>query len=152
MRSTVYAPRGVIATSQPLASSAGLDVLQRGGNAIDAAVTAAAVLAVTEPHMTSMGGDVFAIVWSAKDNNLHGLNASGRSGALMTREALVSRGRTAITQGAEHLEAGRLPETTLYVTLEPCPMCVGAMILARIERLVFGAREAKPAPAVPSST
>ena len=49
----------------------------------------------------------------------------------------------AITQGSEHLEAERLPETTLYVTLEPCPMCVGAMILARIERLVFGAREAK---------
>ena len=49
----------------------------------------------------------------------------------------------AITQGAETLQAERLPETTLYVTLEPCPMCVGAMILARIERLVFGAREMK---------
>ena len=49
----------------------------------------------------------------------------------------------AITQGAEALHAERLPETTLYVTLEPCPMCVGAMILARIERLVFGAREKK---------
>ena len=49
----------------------------------------------------------------------------------------------AITQGAEQLGAERLPETTLYVTLEPCPMCVGAMILARVERLVFGAREAK---------
>ena len=48
-----------------------------------------------------------------------------------------------ITQGAEALAAARLPETTLYVTLEPCPMCVGAMILARIERLVFGAREPK---------
>ena len=49
----------------------------------------------------------------------------------------------AITQGAEQLGAARLPETTLYVTLEPCPMCMGAMILARIERLVFGARETK---------
>ena len=49
----------------------------------------------------------------------------------------------AITQGCETLGAERLPETTLYVTLEPCPMCVGAMILARIERLVFGAREEK---------
>ena len=49
----------------------------------------------------------------------------------------------AITQGCEALEAARLPETTLYVTLEPCPMCVGAMILARIGRLVFGAREKK---------
>ena len=49
----------------------------------------------------------------------------------------------AITQACEQLGAGRLPGTTLYVTLEPCPMCVGAMILARIERLVFGARETK---------
>src|SRR3989338_6245789 len=49
----------------------------------------------------------------------------------------------AITQGSEALGAERLPGTTLYVTLEPCPMCLGAMILARIERLVFGAREAK---------
>ena len=100
-RSTVYAPNGVIATSQPLASAAGLEVLQRGGNAIDAAVTAAAVLAVVEPHMTSMGGDLFAMVWSAKDKNLHGLNASGRSGLLCTRETLAKRGRTEIGQGAE---------------------------------------------------
>ena len=101
-RSTVYAPRGVIATSQPLASAAGLEVLQRGGNAIDAAVTAAAVLAVVEPHMTGMGGDLFAMVWSAKDKNLHGLNASGRSGSLMTRETLaVARSGRASRQGVE---------------------------------------------------
>ena len=100
-RSTVYAPRGIIATSQPLASAAGLEVLQQGGNAIDAAVTAAAVLAVVEPHMTSMGGDLFAMVWSATDKNLYGLNASGRSGSLMTRETLAKRGRTEISQGVE---------------------------------------------------
>ncbi len=102
-RSTVYAPRGIIATSQPLASAAGLDVLQKGGNAIDAAVAAAAVLAVVEPHMTSMGGDLFALVWSARDRNLHGLNASGRSGSLMTRATLASRGRTRISQGIESI-------------------------------------------------
>ena len=102
-RSTVYAPNGVIATSQPLASAAGLDVLQRGGNAVDAAVTAAAVLAVVEPHMTSMGGDLFAMVWSATHKNLYGLNASGRSGSLCTRETLASRGRTAIQQGVESI-------------------------------------------------
>jgi gamma-glutamyltranspeptidase/glutathione hydrolase len=100
-RSTVYAPRGVIATSQPLASAAGLAVLQNGGNAVDAAVTAAAVLAVVEPNMTGMGGDLFAMVWSARDRTLHGLNASGRSGSLMTRETLAARGRTRIGQGAE---------------------------------------------------
>src|SRR6478609_5307849 len=92
-RSTVYAPRGVVATSQPLASSAGLAVLQAGGNAIDAAVTAAAVLSVTEPMMTGMGGDMFATVWVAKEHRLVAINASGRAGALMTREALLARGR-----------------------------------------------------------
>jgi gamma-glutamyltranspeptidase/glutathione hydrolase len=95
-RSAVYAPHGVIATSQPLASAAGLAVLERGGNAIDAAVTAAAVLGLVEPMMTGPGGDVFAIVWSAKDHKLIGLNASGRAGSLMTREALIARGRTSV--------------------------------------------------------
>src|SRR5690348_1218869 len=95
-RSTVYAPHGIIATSQPLATAAGLAVLERGGNAIDAAVTAAAVLNVTEPMMTGIGGDMFAIVWSVKEKRLVGLNASGRAGALMTREELVRRGRTQI--------------------------------------------------------
>ncbi|MBV9880166.1 MAG: gamma-glutamyltransferase [Gemmatirosa sp.] len=93
-RSTVYAPHGVVATSQPLATSAGLAVLERGGNAIDAAVTAAAVLSVVEPMMTGVGGDMFALVWIAKEHRLVALNASGRAGALMTREELVRRGRT----------------------------------------------------------
>lgn len=100
-RSTVYAPNGIIATSQPLATSAGLAVLQRGGNAIDAAVVAAAVLTVVEPHMTGVGGDLFAMVWSARDKTLHGLNATGRSGSLMTRETLVERKRTRVSQGIE---------------------------------------------------
>lgn len=91
-RSTVYAPHGVIATSQPLATTAGLLVMQRGGNAIDAAVTAAAVLNLVEPHMTGIGGDLFALFWSAREKRLVALNASGRSGSLMTREELVKRG------------------------------------------------------------
>ncbi len=91
-RSTVYAPNGVIATSQPLATAAGLRVLQDGGNAIDAAVTAAAVLNLVEPHMTGIGGDLFALYWSAEEQRLVGLNASGRSGSDMTREALLDRG------------------------------------------------------------
>jgi len=100
-RSAVHAPHGAIATSQPLASSAGLAVLQNGGNAIDAAVTAAAVLALVEPHMTGPGGDVFALLWSESEERLVGLNASGRSGSLMTREELVSRGRDRIRSGPE---------------------------------------------------
>ncbi len=92
-RSVVYAPHGIVSTSQPLATTAGLAVLQRGGNAIDAAVTAAAVLTVTEPMMVSIGGDMFAMVWIAKEHRLVALNASGRAGALATREALLARGR-----------------------------------------------------------
>jgi gamma-glutamyltranspeptidase/glutathione hydrolase len=100
-RSTVYAPNGVIATSQPLASAAGLEVLRTGGNAIDAAVAAAAVLSVTEPHMTGIGGDMFAIVWLASEQKLVALNASGRAGSLMTRETLQARGfRAGSQQGA----------------------------------------------------
>ncbi len=91
-RSTVYAAHGVVATSQPLASAAGLEALRQGGNAIDAAVTAAAVLSVTEPQMTGIGGDMFAIVWLAREQKLVALNASGRAGSRMTLEALRARG------------------------------------------------------------
>jgi gamma-glutamyltranspeptidase / glutathione hydrolase len=97
-RSTVYAPHGMIATSQPLATAAGLAVLERGGNAFDAAVTAAAVLNVVEPMMTGIGGDMFALVWVAKDRRLVALNASGRAGALMTRDALLARGHRSMPE------------------------------------------------------
>jgi len=90
-RSAVLARNGVIATSQPLATAAGLQVLQSGGNAIDAAVTAAAVLSVVEPTMNGPGGDLFAIVYSAKDRKIHGLNASGRAGSLATPEEFRKR-------------------------------------------------------------
>jgi len=95
-RSTVYAPRGVVATSQPLATGAALEVLEAGGNAIDAAVTAAAVLNVTEPHMTGMGGDMFAILWSAEEDRLIGLDASGKSGSKIDVEALRAEGLTRV--------------------------------------------------------
>ncbi|MBM4186611.1 MAG: gamma-glutamyltransferase [Gemmatimonadetes bacterium] len=93
-RSTVYAPRAAVATSQPLATGAALEILARGGNAIDAAVAAAAVLNVTEPHMTGMGGDLFAQVWSAADGKLFGLDASGRSGSKVDLQALLAAGET----------------------------------------------------------
>jgi gamma-glutamyltranspeptidase/glutathione hydrolase len=91
-RSVVMAKHGMIATSQPLASAAGLRVLQEGGNAIDAAAAAAAVLAVVEPSMTGIGGDLFAIVYDAKTKTLHGLNASGRSAYAATPEEYAKRG------------------------------------------------------------
>jgi hypothetical protein len=95
-RSPVLARNGVIATSQPLASAAGLQVMQEGGNAIDAAVTAAAVLAVVEPTMTGIGGDVFAIVYDARTKQLRGLNSSGRAGAKADADMLVAKGNTTI--------------------------------------------------------
>jgi len=93
-RSAVMGRNGMIATSQPLASAAGLKVLQDGGNAIDAAVTAAAVLAVVEPSMTGIGGDLFAIVYDAKTKTLHALNASGRSPYAATPAEYARRGET----------------------------------------------------------
>jgi gamma-glutamyltranspeptidase/glutathione hydrolase len=100
-RSPVYATNGIAATSQPLATTAAIDVLQSGGNAIDAAVAAAAVLGVVEPMMTGPGGDMFALIWSAKEKKLIALNASGRAGSLMTLEELKRRGRTRIERGVE---------------------------------------------------
>jgi gamma-glutamyltranspeptidase / glutathione hydrolase len=95
-RSVVYGRNGMIATSQPLASAAGLKVLQEGGNAIDAAIAAAAVLAVVEPTMTGIGGDLFAIVYDAKTKTLRGLNASGRSGYAATPDVFAARKLTRI--------------------------------------------------------
>ena len=95
-RDPVHAPRGMVATSQLLASAAGREVLAQGGNAVDAAVAAAAVLAVVEPHMTGIGGDMFALVWSAGERRLVALRSSGRAGAGMTREAILARGHTAV--------------------------------------------------------
>ncbi|MGH9255188.1 MAG: gamma-glutamyltransferase [Vicinamibacterales bacterium] len=92
-RSPVLARNGVIATSQPLASAAGLQVLQEGGNAIDAAVTAAAVLAVVEPTMTGVGGDLFALVFDGKTKTLRGLNSSGRAGSRADADAMLAQGR-----------------------------------------------------------
>jgi gamma-glutamyltranspeptidase/glutathione hydrolase len=91
-RSTVYAPNAVIATSQPLATTAGLEIMRKGGNAIDAAIAAVAVLNLTEPHMTGMGGDMFAILWSVRERKLVGINAAGQAGSLMSREEILRRG------------------------------------------------------------
>jgi len=91
-RSAVYAPHGVVATPQPLASQAGLRVLQEGGNAVDAAVTALVMLSLVEPMMSGPGGDLFAILWSAREQRLVGLNASGRAGSRMTLAELRRRG------------------------------------------------------------
>ena len=91
-RSTVYAPHGMVATSQPMASTAALRILEAGGNAFDAAVAASAVLSLTEPHMTGLGGDLFALFWSADEGRLVGLDASGRAGSRMSAEQIRADG------------------------------------------------------------
>ncbi|MCY7296328.1 gamma-glutamyltransferase [Alteromonas sp. a30] len=78
-RSEVIAQHGMAATSQPLATQVALDILKKGGNAIDAAIAANAVLGLVEPTGNGIGGDLFAIVWDSKSKKLHGLNGSGRS-------------------------------------------------------------------------
>jgi gamma-glutamyltranspeptidase/glutathione hydrolase len=78
-RSEIIAVNGMAATSQPLATQVALDILKKGGNAIDAAIAADAVLGVVEPTGAGIGGDLFALIWSAEKNKLYGLNASGRS-------------------------------------------------------------------------
>jgi gamma-glutamyltranspeptidase/glutathione hydrolase len=95
-RSAVLATHGMVATSQPLAAQAGLRILQQGGNAIDAAVAAAAMLNVVEPMSTGVGGDMFAIVYMAKTRELAGLNGSGRSGYAASIEFFAKQGIEAI--------------------------------------------------------
>jgi gamma-glutamyltranspeptidase / glutathione hydrolase len=90
-RSVVRARHGMVATSQPLASQTGLEVLKSGGNAVDAAIAMAAVLNVTEPNMTGIGGDAFMLVYSAKTKKIEGLNASGRAPRALNLEHFRSR-------------------------------------------------------------
>src|SRR5215472_18867272 len=86
-RSMVISRAGIVATSQVLASRAGAQVLELGGNAVDAAIAANAVLGVVEPMSDGIGGDLFAIVYEAKTGKLHGLNASGWAPTGLTIEA-----------------------------------------------------------------
>lgn len=102
-RNVVYARRGMVATSQPLAAQAGLDMLRRGGNAVDAAVAAAACLTVVEPVNNGIGGDAFAQVWA--DGRLYALNSSGPAPARLNLGLLRERGYDAVP------ERGALPVT-----------------------------------------
>ncbi|MGQ8335050.1 gamma-glutamyltransferase [Sunxiuqinia sp. A32] len=91
-RSEVIAQNGMVATSHPLATQIGLDILKKGGNAVDAAIAANAALGLMEPTGSGIGGDLFAIIWDAKTQKLYGLNASGRSPQKLTLEYFEEKG------------------------------------------------------------
>lgn len=128
-RQPVYAANGMVATSQPLAAQAGLAVLLRGGNAVDAAVATAVTLTVVEPASCGMGGDAFALVWDGQ--KLHGLNGSGRAPQSLTAETVIRQGHEEMpgkgwlpvtVPGAPaawhdlHQRFGRLPFAELFET------------------------------------
>ena len=126
-RMPVLATRGVVATSEPLAAQAGLSMLQRGGNAVDAALATAIALTVVEPTSNGIGGDAFALVWDG--SKLHGLNGSGRAPATHMPELFTRQGLDAVptagwlpvtVPGAPgtwrdlHARFGKLPFATLF--------------------------------------
>ncbi|ADB39353.1 gamma-glutamyltransferase [Spirosoma linguale] len=90
-RSPILGRHGMVATSHPLATEIALDILKQGGTAVDAAIAANAALGVVEPNNGGIGGDLFALVWSAKDHKLYGLNASGRSPKSLTYSSLRTK-------------------------------------------------------------
>ena len=91
-RSVVIAKHGIVATSHPLAAQVGLDILKKGGNAADAAITASAMLGLVEPMSCGIGGDVFVIYWDNKTKTLYGLNGSGRSPHSISRKVFQDKG------------------------------------------------------------
>ena len=95
-RSVVHSRRGMVATSQPLAAMAGLRTLMEGGNAVDAAVVAAATLSVVEPFYTGVGGDLFALVWTNSEKRVRALNGSGRAPAAASITELAGQGLTQV--------------------------------------------------------
>jgi gamma-glutamyltranspeptidase/glutathione hydrolase len=101
-RSVVMTDRGIVATSHYLASQAGAQVLAKGGSAMDAAITANAVLGVTEPMMNGIGGDLFLIYWDAKAGKLYGLNASGWAPRKLSVDFLAKQGITAMPHDGIH--------------------------------------------------
>jgi gamma-glutamyltranspeptidase/glutathione hydrolase len=125
-RSEVLARHGMVATSDPLAAQAGLDIMRSGGNAIDAAVAAAAVLDVTSQNDTGIGGDLFALIWSAKDAKLYALNSAGWAPAGWTREYFTQK-----------LGAKTMPGSGVNATTVPGAISGYDAMLARFGTLTF---------------
>ncbi len=122
-RSNVLALRGMVATSQPLAVSAGLEMLRAGGNAADAAVAAAAMLCVVEPTSTGIGGDAFALYYEAKTGRVYALNGSGRAAAAASIEDL------------HRLGYRKMPTFTGHAVTVPGAVAAWGDLLARFGRM-----------------
>src|SRR5215204_5423793 len=101
-RSMIVTRQGIVATSQFLASQAGAKMLEAGGNAVDAAIAANAVLGLTQPYVNGMGGDLFAIVYEAKTGKVYGLNSSGWTPKALTIDYLKSKNVTKIEPRSVH--------------------------------------------------
>ena len=101
-RSRIATKYGIVAASQPLAARAGVQILERGGNAVDAAIATNAVMGLVEPQSNGIGGDLFAIVYEAETGALHGLNACGWAPGGLTPALLKSQGLTEMPQGGIH--------------------------------------------------
>ena len=93
-RSAIYSSKGIVATTQPLASMAGLRILMQGGNAFDAAVAASAAMNVTEPMTNGIGGDMFALNYLADTGKVTALNGSGRAPRLATQKYYAAHGHS----------------------------------------------------------
>jgi gamma-glutamyltranspeptidase/glutathione hydrolase len=122
-RSKVMTKLGIVAASQPLAARAGVQILERGGNAIDAAIATNAVLGLVEPHYNGIGGDLFAIYYEAKSKKLYGLNAGGWAPTGLTPAFLKSKGQT------------RMPGSGIYSVTVPGAIKGWEMMRSRFGRL-----------------
>jgi len=112
-RSVVHSTKGIVCSTQPLASECGLEILRKGGNCADAAVAVAAGLNVTEPGSTGIGGDMFCLFYDAKTKKVRSLNGSGRSGGNCTLEKI--RGSLGFKEG----EVGNIPMDSVHAVSVP---------------------------------
>jgi gamma-glutamyltranspeptidase/glutathione hydrolase len=125
-RSRIATKYGIVAASQPLAARAGAQVLEHGGNAVDAAIAANAVMGLVEPHMNGIGGDLFAIVYEAASQRLYGLNSGGWAPQGLTPALLESRGMT------------EMPADGIHTVTVPGAVAGWDALRARFGRLPFG--------------
>jgi len=147
-RSVTYARNGMVAAAHPLAVQMGLDILKKGGSAVDAAITVNAALAFMEPTSCGLGGDLFAMVWDPAAGELTGLNGSGRCPAALTRDKVPPE------------EDGTIPPFSPYAWTVPGCVDGWFALHARYGRLpiaellkpvIAAAREGVPVPQLPAS-